>query len=284
MLKLKLPTDPRWVNIVERNIEEILTDHAFCEQKAASNAISIVVKHPEKTEMVTALLALAKEELTHFEMVHQKLVERGFVLGKERKDEYVNLLYNFMRRGGSRVTQLIDRLLFAAMIEARSCERFRVLSENIKDADLAERFIKQLSNVYRYVLESRDKEVVPLSEEIEQLEAYIFLMKIRFGESLKVNINAPDLDGHIAPLTLQMLVENALKHNEVSRSHPLSIDVFLAENAWIVVKNSIKSRNSVGESTGVGLENIRSRYKFLSQKEVVISQNDGFFTVKIPII
>lgn len=153
-----------------------------------------------------------------------------------------------------------------------------------KDADLAERFIKQLSNVYRYVLESRDKEVVPLSEEIEQLEAYIFLMKIRFGESLKVNIDAPDLDGHIAPLTLQMLVENALKHNEVSRNHPLSIDVFLAENAWIVVKNSIKPRNSVGESTGVGLENIRSRYKFLSQKEVVISQNDGFFTVKIPII
>ena len=137
MLKLKLPTDPRWVNIVEKNIEEILTDHAYCEQKAASNAITIIVKHPEKTEMVTALLALAKEELTHFEMVHQKLVERGFVLGKERRDEYVNLLYDFMRKGGSRLIQLIDRLLFAAMIEARSCERFRVLSENIKDVDLA---------------------------------------------------------------------------------------------------------------------------------------------------
>ncbi len=137
MLKLKLPTDPRWVNIVEKNIEEILTDHAYCEQKAASNAITIVVKNPEKTEMVTALLELAKEELTHFQMVHQKLTERGFILGKERKDEYVNLLYDFMRKGGSRHTQLIDRLLFAAMIEARSCERFRVLSENIKDADLA---------------------------------------------------------------------------------------------------------------------------------------------------
>ncbi len=137
MLKLKLPTDPRWVNIVEKNIEEILTDHAYCEQKAASNAITIVVKNPEKTEMVTALLELAKEELTHFQMVHQKLTERGFVLGKERKDEYVNLLYDFMRKGGSRQTQLIDRLLFAAMIEARSCERFRILSENINDPDLA---------------------------------------------------------------------------------------------------------------------------------------------------
>ena len=137
MLKLKLPTDPRWVNIVEKNIEEILTDHAYCEQKAASNAITIVVKNPEKTDMVSALLELAKEELTHFQMVHQKLTERGFVLGKERKDEYVNLLYDFMRKGGSRHDQLIDRLLFAAMIEARSCERFRVLSENINDADLA---------------------------------------------------------------------------------------------------------------------------------------------------
>lgn len=137
MLKLKLATDPRWVNIVEKNIEDILTDHAFCEQKAASNAISIIVKHPEKTKMVTALLELAKEELTHFQMVHERLVARGFTLGKERKDQYVNLLYQFMRSGGSRTTQLIDRLMFSAMIEARSCERFKVLSENIKDAELS---------------------------------------------------------------------------------------------------------------------------------------------------
>lgn len=137
MFRLKLPTDPRWVNIVEKNISEILTDHAYCEQKAASNAISIVVKHPEKTDLVKAMLELAQEELQHFQRVHDKLVERGFVLGKERKDEYVNLLYDFQRKGGARTTQLIDRLLFGAMIEARSCERFRVLSENIKDADLA---------------------------------------------------------------------------------------------------------------------------------------------------
>ena len=136
MFKLKLPTDPRWVNIVERNLEEILTDHAYCEQKAASNAISIVVKHPEKTDLVKTMLELAQEELSHFQMVHNKLIERGFVLGQERKDEYVNLLYDFQRKGGSRTTWLIDRLLFGAMIEARSCERFRVLSENINDEDL----------------------------------------------------------------------------------------------------------------------------------------------------
>jgi tRNA-(ms[2]io[6]A)-hydroxylase len=143
MFRLQLPTDPRWVNIVEKNISEILTDHAFCEQKAASNAISIVVKHPEKTDLVRSMLELAQEELSHFQMVHEKLVQRGYVLGKERKDEYVNLLYDFQRKGGSRTVQLIDRLLFGAMIEARSCERFRVLSENINDEDLRE-FYREL--------------------------------------------------------------------------------------------------------------------------------------------
>jgi tRNA-(ms[2]io[6]A)-hydroxylase len=143
MFRLKLPTDPRWVNIVEKNIEEILTDHAYCEQKAATNAITIVVKFPEKTELVNAMLELAQEELGHFKQVHDKLVERGFVLGRERKDEYVNLLYDFQRKGMSREIHLIDRLLFGAMIEARSCERFKVLSENINDEDLRQ-FYKML--------------------------------------------------------------------------------------------------------------------------------------------
>lgn len=136
MLGLKLETDPRWVRLVEENISEILTDHAFCEQKAASNAIWLVVNYPENTDMVDEMLALAKEELTHFEMVHQKIKDRGFTLGRERKDDYVRELYTFMRKGHKREIALIDRLLFGAMIEARSCERFRMLSENIKDDDL----------------------------------------------------------------------------------------------------------------------------------------------------
>ena len=138
MLKLKLPTDPLWVkNVVEKNISEILTDHAWCEQKAATNAISIVVKYPEYTELVQEMIRLSQEELSHFEMVHQQIIKRGWVLGKERKDDYVGLLYKFMRSGGNRTESLIDRLLFAAMIEARSCERFKVLSENIGDEELA---------------------------------------------------------------------------------------------------------------------------------------------------
>jgi len=131
-----LPTDPRWVKIVEKNIEEILTDHAWCEQKATSNAISIIVSYPEHSEMVDELLALAKEELLHFEMVHTKIKERGLVLGRERKDEYVNDLYKFMRTGFKREIVLIDRLLFSALIEARSCERFKILSEQVNDEDL----------------------------------------------------------------------------------------------------------------------------------------------------
>lgn len=138
MFRLKLPTDPRWVNIVETNIEEILTDHAFCEQKAASNAISLVVRFPEKSDLVKVLLDLAQEELEHFKMVHDKLLARGFVLGKERKDEYVNLLYQFQLKGGTRDQQLVEGLLFGAMIEARSCERFKILSEQVNDEDLRE--------------------------------------------------------------------------------------------------------------------------------------------------
>ena len=138
MLGLKLPTDPRWVNIVEKNIEEILTDHAYCEQKAASTAISLIVTHPEYSELVTAMTALAREEMGHFKMVHDRILERGLTLGRDRKDEYVIKLMTFFPKGGSRVTNLIHRLLYAALIEARSCERFRLLSENLEDKELAE--------------------------------------------------------------------------------------------------------------------------------------------------
>ena len=138
MLGLKLPTDPRWVNIVEKNIEEILTDHAFCEQKATSTAISLIVSFPEYTELVQEMTALVKEEMSHFKMVHDKIIERGWTLGRDRKDEYVIQLLKFFPKGGSRTNQLVHRLLYAALIEARSCERFRLLSEELKDKELAE--------------------------------------------------------------------------------------------------------------------------------------------------
>src|SRR5690606_5370906 len=137
--RLQLPTDPRWVNIDTLNIAEILTDHAWCEQKAATNAITLVTLNPEYPDLVTDMLALAKEELEHFERVHEIIRKRGLELGRERRDEYVNELAQYMKKSsdGSRVSGLVERLLFAAMIEARSCERFKVLSENIKDPELA---------------------------------------------------------------------------------------------------------------------------------------------------
>lgn len=139
ILKLKLPTDPLWVTrIVEGNIEEILTDHAFCEQKAASNGITLIVQNPNLSDLVQEMAILVQEEMDHFKRVHDIIIERGYVLGKERKDNYVNELFKFIIKGGSRQDQLVDRLLFSAMIEARSCERFKVMSENIKDKQLAD--------------------------------------------------------------------------------------------------------------------------------------------------
>jgi tRNA-(ms[2]io[6]A)-hydroxylase len=137
MLGLKLKTDPRWVNIVESNIEEILTDHAWCEQKAATNAITIITLNSEHEDLVTDLLALAQEELEHFQMVHDIIKKLGYKLGRERKDSYVNELYKFMNKGGNRQQSMVDRLLFSAMIEARSCERFKLLSKEIKDPVLS---------------------------------------------------------------------------------------------------------------------------------------------------
>lgn len=153
MLGLKLPTDPRWVNIVEKNIEEILTDHAYCEQKAASTAISLIIGFPEKSDLVKEMTALAREEMGHFNMVHDNILKRGWTLGRERKDEYVLHLLKFFPKGGSRDTHLVHRLLYAALIEARSCERFRLLSENIADKELAEFYRKlMVSEANHYIM------------------------------------------------------------------------------------------------------------------------------------
>ena len=127
MFRLQLPTDPRWVNIATQDLQEILTDHAWCEQKAASSAISLMVQFPEYPELVRQMSALAQEEMEHFQRVFALLQEKGLSLGRERKDAYVGALLEFQQRGNSAVHRLRDKLLMAALIEARSCERFRLL-------------------------------------------------------------------------------------------------------------------------------------------------------------
>ncbi|MCW5911918.1 MAG: tRNA-(ms[2]io[6]A)-hydroxylase [Cyclobacteriaceae bacterium] len=137
VLGLELPTDPRWVNIAEKNIADILVDHAYCEQKAASSCISLIVNYPEKEKLVEMLTPVVAEEWAHFERVLEQLKKRGFTLGHQRKDEYVEQLQKIVKKGGSREQQLVEKLLLNALIEARSCERFRLLWKEIGDAELS---------------------------------------------------------------------------------------------------------------------------------------------------
>lgn len=136
MLHLQLPTDPRWVNIAEMNLEEILVDHAYCEQKAASSCISLIVNFHEFAELVEMLTPVVAEEWSHFERVLEQINKRGYKLGKPRRDEYVIKLSEFVKKGGSRSDQIVEQLLMNALIEARSCERFKLLSKNIADEEL----------------------------------------------------------------------------------------------------------------------------------------------------
>lgn len=136
VLGLQLPTDPRWVNIAEKQIEDILVDHAYCEQKAASSCISLIIQFPEKQELVDVLTPVVAEEWGHFTRVIKELKKRGFGLGKQRKDEYVARLQGILKKGGSREDQLVEKLLMNALIEARSCERFKLLWKNLDDEDL----------------------------------------------------------------------------------------------------------------------------------------------------
>jgi tRNA 2-(methylsulfanyl)-N6-isopentenyladenosine37 hydroxylase len=136
-LGLELPTDPRWVNIAEKNIAEILIDHAYCEQKAASSCISLIMLYPEKQELVDMLTPVVAEEWSHFERVIEELRKRNIPLGRQRKDEYVDKLQKVVKKGGSRDQQLLEKLLLNALIEARSCERFKTLWKNIPDQELS---------------------------------------------------------------------------------------------------------------------------------------------------
>jgi sensor histidine kinase YesM len=152
-----------------------------------------------------------------------------------------------------------------------------------EDPDRAVKFIKQLSEVYRYVLETRDRDLVHVEEELKFLDSYLFLQRIRFGSKLNVEIDLKG-DQRVAPLVLQMLIENAIKHNVVSDEHPLRIRVS-QQNGWVVVENNrLAKRTLPEESTGVGLTNIRSRYAYFSDKPVQVESDDGKFSVKLPVI
>ncbi|MCS6967051.1 MAG: tRNA-(ms[2]io[6]A)-hydroxylase [Cytophagales bacterium] len=146
MLHLKLPTDPRWANVAEKSLEEILTDHAYCEQKAASTCISLIVEYPDYEQVVETLTPLVAEEWSHFERVLEQIKKRGFKLGKQRKDEYVVALNQLITKGDSRQKRLVDKLLICALIEARSCERFKLLWKGIADAELSQFYYELMAS------------------------------------------------------------------------------------------------------------------------------------------
>ena len=143
MLGLKFETETSWVEVAKDDLQQILTDHAFAEQKAASNAVSIIINYSEETEMVREMSAIAIEEMEHFKMVHELMIKRGLVLSKPQKNDYALLLHNYFPKTKDRTDALIQRLLVAALIEARSCERFKVFSENLEDSELSD-FYKDL--------------------------------------------------------------------------------------------------------------------------------------------
>src|ERR1044071_2393944 len=146
MFRLKLPTDPRWVDLASMSLQEILTDHAWCEQKAANSCISLIQKYNDKDEIVNELSPVVTEEWGHFRQVVGELRKRNLQLGKQRRDEYVNKLLDFQKKGGNPAERLLDQLLTMALIEARSCERFKRLSESLEDV--------YLRNFYRKFMES----------------------------------------------------------------------------------------------------------------------------------
>jgi sensor histidine kinase YesM len=154
-----------------------------------------------------------------------------------------------------------------------------------RDRENAISFVKKLSDVYRYVLDQRDHELVLLQDELEFVEAYIFLQKIRFGEKIQfsVSIGLPG-NSKVIPLSLQMLVENAIKHNEVSNEQPLTIGITSSDDQCVVVRNNIRKKFTSERSTGVGIENIRKRYEYFTNKAVYVNEDAGYFTVKLPVI
>lgn len=156
ILGLQLPTDPRWVNLAGMELAEILTDHAFCEQKAATSCISLIQRNPDKTKLVESLAPVVTEEWGHFRMVLAELQKRGLQLGPQRRDEYVNALLEFQQKGGDATGRLLDQLLTMALIEARSCERFKRLSEGLDDAYLRKfyrRFMESEAGHYTLFIE-----------------------------------------------------------------------------------------------------------------------------------
>ncbi|MFI5130440.1 MAG: sensor histidine kinase [Chitinophagales bacterium] len=226
-----------------------------------------VITNSNAAAIVCTLTVVAIYESIYFMNELKKSVEEKEMLKRESLKAQLNALK----------TQVNPHFLFNNLNTLSS-----IIPENPK---LAVDFVQQLSKVYRHILEVRDEQSIPLKDELDVMKAYAFLLKTRFGDNLDIGIDVPEekMERQIVPLSLQILMENAIKHNIVSSDKPLKIDVF-TENGRLVVRNNLQMKNQLSESTGIGLDNIRNRCRLLSDKKVEVIADDNSFTVSIPLI
>ena len=195
--------------------------------------------------------------------------KKSVVFQEQLKREQLDLQYETLK------SQVNPHFLFNSLNSVTSLIK--------KDPDKAILFVKKLSDVYRYVLEQKDNEIVTIESELKFLNSYIFLQKIRFGENLLINVDVAERNRNIIPLSLQMLMENVIKHNVISKEFPLTIDIFTKDENYLVMRNSLKKKPAL--STGnIGIENIKSRFQFFTNRPLLINESETHFTVEIPII
>jgi LytS/YehU family sensor histidine kinase len=236
-------------------------------REIAGRDLSTVIINSNVASIFCTLTVVAIYESIYFMSELRKSVEEKEMLKRESLKAQLNALK----------TQVNPHFLF---------NNLNTLSSIIpEDPKLAVDFVQQLSRVYRHILEVQDEQSIPLKDELDVMKAYAFLLQTRFGDNLDITVNVPEekLSKRIVPLSLQILMENAIKHNIVSAEKPLKIDVF-AENGKLVVSNNLQKKNQLNESTGIGLNNIRNRCRLLCNGEVEVIENGSSFTVSIPLI
>ena len=243
-----------------------LADSVFNKDRGPLTPADIII-HSNSAAIFCTIMIIAIYESIYFMNELKKSVEEKEMLKRESLKAQLDALR----------TQVNPHFLFNNLNTLSS-----VIPEN---PTLAIDFVQQLSKVYRHILEVEDEQSIPLKKELDVMRAYAFLLQTRFGENLDININVPEekMQRKIVPLSLQILMENAIKHNIVSSDKPLRIDVF-AENGRLVISNNLQRKNQSSESTGIGLDNIRNRYKLISEKPVEVISNDQNFIVSIPLI
>lgn len=253
--------------VTANTVMGIFTKTIFADEHAAFIGETDLLIHSNSAALFCTIMIIAIYESIYFMHQLRHSVEETENLKRENLAAQLNALR----------TQVNPHFLF---------NNLNTLSSIIPDdPKQAVDFVQQLSKVYRHILEVKDEKSILLKDELDLMNAYIFLLKTRFGDNLAVNINvaAEKMQKKIVPLSLQILMENAIKHNIVSAEKPLHIDVF-AENGSLVVSNNLQMKNQINESTGIGLDNIRNRYKLLSDKPVKVTESATNFTVSIPLI